>query len=129
MPTTIGIPKYTYALISDKAKTICPFLRLEYHLLVYEKECRQFRTFITFSVHQNCKILYFVVVLVPLILWSYDLDSQGAWLWEPFGQLIGKLSAQLYVFHCTFQADPQLSWKLLNYYITLALLSMAGVPI
>ncbi len=40
---------------------------------------------------------------------------------------ISKLRTQLYVFNVTFQSDPQLSWKLLNYYITLALLSMAGV--
>ncbi len=42
---------------------------------------------------------------------------------------IGKLRAQLNVYNVTFQSDPQFSWKLLNYYITLALLSMAGVPI
>ncbi len=42
---------------------------------------------------------------------------------------IGKLHAQLYVFNVTFQADLQFLWKLLNFYITLAFLSMAVVPI
>ena len=40
---------------------------------------------------------------------------------------IGKLRTQLNVFNVTFQSDPQLSWKLFDYYITLALFSMAGV--
>ncbi len=41
---------------------------------------------------------------------------------------IGKFHAQLNVFNVAFQSDPQFLWKLLNYYITLDLLSMAGVP-
>ncbi len=41
---------------------------------------------------------------------------------------IDKPRAQMNVFNATYQADPQFSWKLFNHYITLALLSMAGVP-
>ncbi len=38
---------------------------------------------------------------------------------------IGKLRAHLNVLIVTFQSDPQFSWKLLNYQITLALLVSA----
>ena len=57
-------------------------------------------------------------MVVALIQLSEDWDAFGDWL-----------RAQLNVLHATFQADSQCSWKLLNYYIILALLSMAGVPI
>ena len=48
--------------------------------------------------------------------------AQEDWLWEnPFANFwFCKLCAQVNVFNATYQADPQFSLKLLNYYIALA---------